>query len=111
MNYPSSSNHYVETEHSTNLQWSKYEINYNLNALKVHLWKINTLEHFNLLFKNYRALLAEQEYARARKYCHELNFKRLLTGRIVVKLLGGKYLSESAGAIHLSTDSLKPRII
>src|SRR5690606_21480221 len=69
-------------------------------ANTVHIWRIKVPEHFCILFKEHRHILNSREYEKAKRFHWEDDFRSYLTGRIVLRVLLGKYLNVPAEKIE-----------
>lgn len=98
------------TIHSTTL--ATIDLNEDTTGLKldsshVHVWSIEFPKHFHELFKSYRYLIGHDEFDRAKRLHWADDFKRYLTGRIVLRILLGRYLALHPSEILFGSDNGK----
>ena len=102
----------IHTQFIPTIDWQKNEAIEDTNLTEtVHIWKVKVPEHFCSLFKDYRQILNDKEFARAKRYHCEDDFRSYLTGRMVLRILLSKYLNLAAETIEFSTAAKKPTIV
>jgi len=101
----------IQSESLPNVFWENYGDDSKLSSKDVHIWKIKISEHFNSLFKNYRFVLSEGEYKKAKKFYWEKDCKRYLTSRIILRKLLAKYLNKPAASLDFNSKDLKPCVV
>ncbi len=94
-----------------NVMWIKGNKDYILKTTDVHVWSIKVPDNFCDLFKEYRFVLNQEELYKAKAFYWEKDFRSYLTGRIVLRILLSKYLSQSINDIRFDQKSKKPGII
>lgn len=80
----------------------------NLGHFSVHIWNIEYSEHFHEMFRRFRSLMDKDEFAKAKRLFRANDLKRYLTGRIVLRILLGKYLKRQPSEI--SYDSFNGKL-
>lgn len=101
----------VRSEFYSNIVWNKGISNYTLAPSDVHVWNIKVPNYFNDLFREYRSVLNQEEFYKAKAFYWEDDFKSYLTGRIVLRILLSRYLSKSISDIRFNPEAKKPAII
>src|SRR5690606_31663161 len=81
-----------------------------LDSSTIHVWNICFHEHFQELFKRFRSLISHDDYEKAKRLYRANDFKRYLTGRIVLRLLLGRYLACDSSNIDFAYFNGKPYI-
>src|SRR5690554_5791468 len=83
---------------------------YVLTSTDVHVWSVKVPDHFNDLFKEYRSVLSNGEFNKAKAFHWEEDYRSYLTGRIVLRVLFSKYLRKPLRDIRFDAASGKPTI-
>ena len=78
-----------------------------LDSFNIHVWSIEFHDHFQELFKRFRNLISPEEYDKAKKLYWANDFKRYLSGRIVLRILLGRYLACSPEEITFNSHNGK----
>lgn len=85
-----------------------YELNkLVLNPSNIHVWSIGYTEHFHELFKNFRFLISQSEFDKAKRLHWANHFKRYLTGRVILRILLARYLNLSPSKILFNSNNGK----
>jgi len=100
----------IHSDYNPNINWEKGGRDYNLHSTDAHIWTVRVPNNFNNLFREYRSILSEEEFFKAKAFYWEQDFKRYLTGRIVLRILLSKYLVKSINDIRFDLTSRKPTI-
>lgn len=82
-----------------------------LDSSIVHVWSIEFHEHFHELFKRFRRQISPNEYDKAKRLHRANDIKRYLTGRIVLRILLGRYLPGNPSEILFRSDNGKLSVI
>lgn len=82
-----------------------------LDSSNVHVWSIEYLEHFQELFKSFRYLVSLDEFEKTKRLYRANDFKRYITGRIILRILLGKYLERDPSGISFSSKNGKLRLL
>jgi len=93
------------------VSWKNNELDYKLNIDEIHVWRIRVSEHFSDLFKEHRTILNKHDLDKASRFYWEEDFKSFLTGRIVLRILLGRYLNIAADKIEFDLTTNKPAIV
>ena len=80
----------------------------NLDHANIHVWSVDFLEHFHELFKEFRELISNEELGRAKRLYRANDFKRYLTGRMVLRILLGRYLKLNPSEFSFDSCNGKP---
>jgi len=101
----------IQTEFISTINWQKNDAIDDIDLTNsAHIWKVKVPEHFCSLFKEYRHILNDGEYEKAKRYHWEDDFRSYLTGRMVLRILLSKYLSIPAETMEFETNGKKPII-
>lgn len=104
-------NYSLQSESLSNVFWEKPINTPKLNPNDVHIWKVKVSDHYNYLFKNYRFVLNEDEYKKAKKFYREHDCKKYITGRIVLRKLLAQYLNKPAASLEFKLKGRKPCVV
>lgn len=93
---------------SSKFQRNEDRIELSLNYANIHVWSIEFQEHFHELFKRFRSMISDDEFAKAKRLHRANDFKRYFTGRIVLRILLGRYLTRHP--TEISFDSFNGKL-